>query len=244
MTPLPRRTCEVSLSRRRTLRTLFAVLVSAEALIVLADIFLHRMEWIPWKPLRVPFDITREETVVNWFSSIQTFSVALVLAALFLLERRSRCPRAWGWAVLSAFFLFMSLDDGSRLHERIGASYEEMTAGLGMLARAVEIFPSYHWQMALAPFLIPITGFMAIFLWKQLDDRRNFWWVVVAICLLAIAVLMDLAEGADIFSSSVDLHYLKSGEEFIEMLGNTVFLIVFLRALMTRYPRVGLEFKK
>ncbi len=236
----------IKISASRFLHILFFSLLSAEIFIVLGDIFLYQLEWLPWRSMRIPFNITREDTLVNWFSSMQTFVTALVLLVIFLLARRKRQKHAWGWAVLTGFFACMSIDDGSKFHERIGSSFREGADALSLTSRLADTFPSYYWQLVLGPLLVAITAFMVVFLWKNIKTRANFWWFMIAIAILAFAVLLDYVEGADqgIFAVHTVKHNAKLLEEFFEMLGNTIFLIVFLRVMIDRNKNITLHFKK
>ena len=51
---------------------------------------------------------------------------------------------------------------------------------------------------------------------------------------------------ADVFSTDISRaeHFLKSVEEFLEMVGTTIFLFVFLKTLMNATPSITFEFKR
>jgi hypothetical protein len=79
---------------------------------------------------------------------------------------------------------------------------------------------------------------------KELSSRKLWYWFLVGISLYVIAVGLDFVEGLDgelyeemgiaDFFSTHDYrirHMSKALEEFIEMLGTTTFLIVFLKNL-------------
>ena len=94
--------------------------------------------------------------------------------------------------------------------------------------------------------------FLIIFLMKELPSLRLKGLIVVAIGLFFVAEAMDFIEGMDnnIFDHVVDffsttpghaVHYSKSIEEFLEMVGTTVFLFVFLRKLISLTPSLTFE---
>jgi len=234
----------IEISLRKTARNIFLALLGAELLIVLADIFLYQLKWLPWATLRTPLNITREDTFVNWFSSTQTFITGLILLAIFLLARRAKKKWSWGWAVLAGFFMFMSLDDGVGLHEKMGTTFHDISSATKLTSDLAEAFPSYYWQLVLGPLLIVATIFIAVFLWHQIGRTNYFYWIVVAVCLLVIAVMLDFAEGMDvgIFSIRAVKHNAKLIEEFIEMLGNTVFLVTFLQIMAMKNKKISLHF--
>ena len=62
-----------------------------------------------------------------------------------------------GWAILTAFFLFMGMDDATKLHERLGSIFSWMvTDDAGdakghILGRLYDVYPSYTWQLVVGP---------------------------------------------------------------------------------------------
>jgi len=237
---------EQEINPTRLAGQIFLFLLGAELLIVLADIFLYQLEWLPWSQLRIPFNITREDTVVNWFSSMQAFAAALVLLAIFLLARRQKRAEAWGWGVLAVIFAAISLDDGAKLHERAGSSVVEMANHSPLIAELASNFPSYYWQMVCGPLLIAVGVFMTAFLWRNSGKTTFFYCFVIAACFLAFAILLDFVEGMDVgvFGLRWYKHNLKLIEEFIEMLGTSILLVTFLRILMDMFPDIRLKFMK
>ncbi len=82
--------------------------------------------------------------------------------------------------------------------------------------------------------------FIVWFLWKALEPRRLWYWFLVGMSLYAVAIGLDYVEGLDseqyegiaAFFSTEEYrieHLLKTLEEFFEMLGTTILLIVFLK---------------
>jgi hypothetical protein len=96
--------------------------------------------------------------------------------------------------------------------------------------------------MVFGPFFVSIGIFIIWFLWKELSSKELWDWFLVGISLYAVAVGLDFIEGIDGepyeemgiagFFSTHDYrirHMSKALEEFLEMLGTTIFLIVFLK---------------
>jgi hypothetical protein len=82
--------------------------------------------------------------------------------------------------------------------------------------------------------------FIVWFLWKALEPHRLWYWFLVGMSLYAVAIGLDFVEGLDsdpyegiagfFFTEEYRIKHLsKTLEEFLEMLGTTIFLIVFLR---------------
>lgn len=137
------------------------------------------------------------------------------------------------------------------------------------MTRAVDWFPSYNWQMFVMPFFAAAGVLLLLFLWHELRDRRSRVLLLVAMGCLTVAVSLDFIEGMDEddawnlhthaarwleldgpaetwFSESgykAVVHFSKSIEEFLEMLANTLFWVVFLRRLtgLSRELRIRFE---
>lgn len=112
----------------------------------------------------------------------------------------------------------------------------------GVLGALYDFFPSYTWQMVFGPFFMAIGIFIIWFLWKSLEPRRLWNWFLVGISLYAVAIGLDFVEGLDsypyegiaAFFGTEEYrieHLSKTLEEFLEMLGTTTFLIIFLKNL-------------
>ena len=132
------------------------------------------------------------------------------------------------WAGIGTFFIYLGIDDN--------------TSNEGVLGSLCDVFPSYTWQMVFGPFFMAIGIFIVWFLWKVLEPRRLWCWFLVGISLYAVAIGLDFVEGLDSepyegiagFFSTEEYrieHLSKTLEEFLEMLGTTIFLIVFLKNL-------------
>jgi len=197
------------------------------------------------------FNIAREGSLGNWYSTTVT---AMIGAALWVIyERLKRTPGhgrpSRGWAVLSGFFFYLSIDDGIRLHEEfagaikdyfVGATEEGKlpTGAMGPLGRLLEANPSYPWLMIFGPVIGALGLYMVWFLWKNLD-RGSVKRVILGVGMFALAQCQDFVEGLD--PSPYDAlterwgldpytlpHYGKVIEETLEMLGMSLILYVFL----------------
>ena len=119
----------------------------------------------------------------------QAALIAATLLGMGWLGRAAgRGHRAW-WA-LAAFFAYLSIDDGVRLHEGVGTAFA--ASGLRALAGG---FPSYYWQLLFGPFFAAAGLAMAVFLWRELRTPRRRALVVGAFGLLAAAVGLDFVDG-------------------------------------------------
>ena len=214
--------------------------------------------------LRRMTNIAREDGLASWFGTTQTLLAGLTAWTIALLVRAQGAPR-WrkaGWAVVAGFFTYMAIDDGAQVHERLGTVFRVLSEQGNPSALA--FFPSYAWQIFLGPLFAALGLGMAVFLWHELPDRVSFALVFGALSCLALAVGLDFFEGlapdhpwnlyellgagpgieawaGDRFGvSGYDAldHYSRSVEEFLEMLGITLFWVAFLRRLASVTPEV------
>jgi hypothetical protein len=200
--------------------------------------------------------------VATWFAVTQTWMAALTLWLIVLALHHEYAPR-WrqaGWALIAAFFSYMSMDDGSKLHERVGSAVAELggrdAAGTALDALLM-VFPSYTWQLLFVPAFGAMGLFIAAFLWREVSGRPR-WLVFAALGLLAAAVGLDFIEGMDPEDplnlhehiraawalTAYDVsHFSKSLEEFMEMFANTLLWAVFCLQLASRAPELRFEFE-
>lgn len=252
----------IEINARRAIALLFFGVLSAELFFVLADAFINVGRMTELSPIRRFFNITREDGVASWFGTTQTWMVGMTALLVYVVVRTQDGVR-WrrlGWGIVTLFLLYMALDDGAELHERIGSSVKELLDldNNGSDARGLGLFPSYTWQLVFLPIFGSFGLFLLWFLNKELQSIRDKRLVVVAIGLLVLAVVADFFEGMDMGASynlhgwikrTWDLsnyqvrHFSKSFEEFVEMFAMTLLWMVFLRHLVRIAPRFQVRFK-
>lgn len=245
----------ISINPEKLVTVLFFVLLGCEIFFVLGDMFMNVEEWTKHRPMRRFFNITREDGIASWFAVTQTWMMGLTAGLIYWVSRVRGAAR-WqriGWMVITIFMLYMSMDDGSKFHERVGSSVKTM---LGGEESAESIFPSYTWQLVFLPIFGSVGLYMLWFLNRELSTARDKLYIVAAIGLMVLAVAADFFEGLEMddprnlhgwikqagdFSTYQVRHYSKSLEEFMEMLAMTTFWVVFLRHLFYLTP--GLHFR-
>lgn len=219
----------------RPLLLIFTACLLVELGLVLLDLSINWFRWSDSSAIRRMFNITREDGLASLFAVIQTFVVALSVWVIYALisRKRSGKNRAGGWLVLALFFSYMVVDDGAMVHERIGTAFKQSNED-------IQLF-SYAWQFLLAPLFVAMGLYMAWFLWQErrIPVRRD--WLLAALLCLGAAIVLDFIEGINggyqplvqVFgwSAKTIAHFSKSVEEFLEMLGMSLFLIFFLNYL-------------
>ncbi len=248
VTPVAKQASLLSrLWRDHALFFILACLISVELFLVLLDITVNWQRWSESRAIRKIFNITREDGLASLFSVVQTLLVASVLWIIFALKRRMQLGwKATGWFILASFFTYMGIDDGAMIHERIGTAYKS--------ANESQVMISYGWQMVIAPLFIMMGFFIFIFLWRQGADMIRRDWLFIGLSCLAVAMFIDFVEGMEngyVFLQAYfdwDIptirHFSKSLEEFLEMAGMSLLLIVFLNYLMAMSEGIKICFHK
>lgn len=232
----------------RLLWTVFLSCLTIELTLVYLDLTINWQGWTELSPIRRLFNATREDALASWFAVTQTVFVAVcawIIVALNRKQTRSRLQRL-GWILIALFLTYVAIDDGAAIHERIGSAYKENAGG-------IVDFPSYIWQMVLGPVFAVIGAFLVVFLWRKLPRTRDRARILAAMACFAIAVWMDYVEGTvDGFAWLIETfdwdeaaiqHFSRSIEEFIEMLGMTLFLVTFLGHIARRGQQIIIRFQ-
>jgi len=256
----------LELPYRRLLVGVLVVCVAIEIAFVLLDYYVSFAGGSDVPAIRRLFNITREDGLPGWFGPVQTLLLGLTLWLVWAVERRRR-PAEWrvaGWAVIASFFTYMAIDDGSKLHERLGSAFGRHIGD----GTVLDSFPSYAWQLLFLPAFALLGVFTLVFSWRELGDRAGRLLLLGGIACFVVAVGLDflegldpgdpdnpyrrLAAGLDLYQISrrrfgrspyeVVLHFSKSIEETIEMFGTTLVWVAVLRYLASHPGEVRLRF--
>ena len=222
--------------------------VSTEFLFLIFDITINYNKLIHYGPMRRLFNIAREDSLSSWFMSAQTLITALVLWLIVYIHLKLYTSGTYvkvGWFILAIFFTYMAADDGAAIHERLGSTFELLArdAQAGNMFYFINSFPSYIWQIVVLPFFAAMGIFMLVFLWKIFRLDMMMYKILLAFSFLGIAVILDFMEGLsidsayniynyvmDVFNVNLKMveHFSRAIEELFEMIGITLFLVVFI----------------
>jgi len=204
-----------------------------------ADLLFVYYGLFPSRLLARSFDITLEESTGTWLSATLALFVGLVAAAIAV-HGRKHDPVLFvvGWGVVGLFFAYMSVDDTAKIHERLGTLLQlklEQSTDTPLSGW----FPSYGWQLFVAPFFVAMGFFILWFCLKAVAPRARIW-VLIALGLYAIAMGLDFIEGhfREMADEEFPTHLMQLTEETLEMLGTTAFLFAFLSTLALRVKLV------
>lgn len=251
----------VSTAPRRFIRNIIVACLISEVLLVILDLWLNHGKAVSSTSIQHLFNLAREGSIGSWFSSTQTLFVGITLWLIFLgikNEPNSHFSKTFGWALLAVFFTYMAIDDAAAIHERLGSAFEDLHVDkddedLGITGILFEKYPSYAWQFILGPFYLGMGVFLLVFLWRELQTPRLRILILLALACFSTAVGLDYVEGLYggykriIVATSMDyetvLHYAKVLEEFLEMLGTSLFLWAFLIHLTQKIDNITINFE-
>ena len=254
----------LEVSARRLVLTVFAICVSAEILWFVLDYVVNYSRLTEIGAIRRMCNNAREDGLGSWFAITQTWMIAMTLWLTVAVSRK--ISSGWvvaGWVVLAVWFSYMAMDDGAKIHERLGTTFHVIHRDRpdGSWGNALlDVFPSYTWQIVFLPAFATLGLFTLGFLWFQTPDDLSRLMIVTAIGCFIFAVSLDFIEGLErehplnlyrIAAETFDLegwarssfrksayrslrHFSKSLEECTEMFGNTLLWCVFLRNLTRR----------
>jgi hypothetical protein len=266
---------ELGVPARRRLRWVIGLCLAAEVGFVVLDYHVNYGRLTELVPLRQLANIAREDGLASWFGATQTLMIALTLWLIHGCVRRvpaSGRRRRAGWLVLALLFTYMAVDDGAQVHERLSIALADHAEAGGTLpswlARSLDRFPSYFWQLVVLPPLAAVGAVGLVFVWRELGRPRLRVLVAAALACFAVAVALDFIEGLDEdhpwnlcarLARAVDFgdwteyrfrrnafdtvtHFAKSAEEYLEMLGNTLLWLALLRYWTGTFRRIIVRF--
>jgi hypothetical protein len=149
-------------------------------------------------------------------------------------DRRNVAP----WAVLSAIFVYLSLDEAISLHERT----IEPTKALLRLPPELHYFA---WLIAFAPLLLVFLIYFLSFL-RRLPSPFNRRIVVSGLVFVGGAFGMEFVGGVVFNTLGIGLTYLLCIclEEILEISGMTLFVVTLVDFIASSAPEIRLAFDR
>jgi hypothetical protein len=178
-------TLTLPLQPRQLLRILLTISVALALISFVLQMLRAAGVDLPMDQLVRRFDVDQEAAVPAWFSSLDLFFCALLIAAIAAARSGHAYARAWWW--LGAGILFMSLDENVSIHEFVNDKLDGAThsgsAGLWVIPGLVAV---------------AVVGFLFIGFLRHLPAkyRRQF--------LAAAAVFLFAAAGLELVGTAMD----------------------------------------
>lgn len=227
---------QINLSPGIVARRFFLFFSSLAIVAVILDYFFAWEKLSSLLVLQNLFAMNKEMTLCSWLSAV--YFLLLGGTCLVMACRESAAGhrwQAWDWRSLGFFFCFLSFDDASHIHERLGSAFslyaktQSAEGNISVAAWLGESFPSYFWQVLYMPVLGIIGSFFFIKLWKELKNTWPRILLVLAFSVLALAEGLDFLEGLVMRYYAIETlfnvspgaikHSQQVVEEFLELIG-------------------------
>jgi len=168
------------------------------------------------------FDLNTEGNIASFYSSITIFISATLLGFIAFFRKKNNLSYVL-WFFLSIVFLFLSIDEASQLHERVGVLFEDNLNLTGYL--------SWAWVV---PYGILVIIFSVVYYFKFLPQlpKKIYWLFIISGSIyvtgaLGFEMLAAKNYNSPLFSEILNAIYY-SIEEFLEMLGIALFIYSLL----------------
>ena len=175
------------------------------------------------------FYLDHENSLPTWYQSMVLLFASALLAGNALTVRRDGAPFFARWAVLSALFLFFSLDEAARVHERTIEPLQRLTGiPQGMWAPT--------WVFLGLAFVLIFAAFYLEFVLHLRPAQRirllvgGFLFVLGAVGVEMATAKMGLGLNREL-KESFDYAMMVHVEEALEMIGAAIFIDFLLRRL-------------
>ena len=167
------------------------------------------------------FWVVGEGKIPTWYSACALIFCALLLFAIAFLKRKSLDPYFWNWVGLATIFVYMSLDEATRIHEVISAVLNGTFNTTGIFY--------YAWVIP-GIFFVLIFGIMYLKFTLDLQKRTRYLFMAAFFIFVGGALGLEMVGSAYIYKYKFSLTYNIIGtiEELLEMSG----IVIFIYALI------------
>lgn len=241
----PNVTLVVSPSRVGWFLSLVAVALTVVSLIAqFSYIFLGPGEFTRLLPMLF---VGKDDSLPGWYSSVILLSCSVLLAAIARVVSRSGERYAFHWAVLAAVFLYLAVDEGVAIHEKLSPLGRAMLRAFGVESGLI----SRAWVVpAIIVVIVVALAYLRFLL--RLPRRTKRLFVVAGILFVGAAIGMEVATdlyvyvrgglpNLTIFDNVLRTVILPHLEELLEMLSIVVFvyaLLAYAGTLLEKYEFV------
>lgn len=178
------------------------------------------------------FNIASEKTPATWLSS----TILLLLSVQFFVLAHISKKQLWNYA--GYFFIYLSLDDASYVHEQVSSWINQKSVAVAQL-------PSYGWLYVIAPILAVILGKIFYEIYIEIKKYKlPLLPLMFTTSLLGFSIMLDFIDGyfTPLGLTQVTTHYLRVSEEIIEVIAFAILvksMSLLLESYITRNQNYG-----
>lgn len=186
------------------------------------------------------FNVNNEQNIPTFFSVLLMIIISLLLAVIFILNRKRKAPDLSKWLILSLGFLFMAYDEAFQVHERLNIPFRNLlnNSNLGIFY--------FAWVIPGIILIFVLALFFLKFLWR-LPAKTRFTFLLAGALYLSGCVGLEFIGGrhAELFgTNNLTYNILTTIEESFEMTGLIVFIYALLAYLADSYMAVRFRFDR
>ncbi len=212
----------------------FAVLMMINAMLLVLHLLTRVMTWRGEQIVKRHefLDLGAEISLPTWWQQSQLLAAAALCCLIGVtVDEGSRVRRRW--MVLAGIFLYISLDEGTQLHEGL----------IGPMQRLFDIDGGVLTFAWVIPGAAAIAVFVAVYLrfWWSLPRHPRVLMGVAGVLTVVGALGVEMAGGWYRSERGADRGYeaLVALEEGLEMVGISVFVLSLLTVLQLRQTPAG-----
>lgn len=169
-----------------------------------------------------------EASIPTWYAASLLLCCAILLAVIGFAKRTHQDRYARHWLGLAAIFLYMSIDEGSMIHE-------ELTDPLRQLFNVTD-YLYFAWMLVGIPVAIIIAAIYVKFV-LDLPARIRILFILAGSCYIGGALVIEaISANMWYLNDGASLPYMIVGsiEEFFEMMG----VIILIYALLLHINQI------
>ncbi|MEK6206483.1 MAG: hypothetical protein AABM32_02470 [Chloroflexota bacterium] len=182
------------------------------------------------------FSTRREMNIPTWYSSFALLLCSLLLAIIAFGERKQAGRRLLQWSFLSLIFLYIAVDEGAAIHERLSqaASHVISLRGTGLF--------NYAWVVP-AGLLVVLLGLAYLRFLLGLPTRTRNLFVLAGVTYIGGALGSEMVSGlrSEVFGADIGYEMISTVEELLEMSGVVIFVYALLDYMRIRALAVHLR---
>jgi len=205
----------------RNAKRLLIALLGLELFLVALYVMMHiALPDVRWGPFADAFDLDADLSIPAWFSSVQLFLAGGALLAASCFDRRHR----WFLVLGSLVLIFLSVDEGAGLHERITVVARGSEIGVleALMIRNHGAWIMPYLLVGVLLIVIAIKPAISIF---QEHRRPSLWVIIGALTFMSGAVGLEISSYfLERRRAAVGYLVAVAAEEILEMLGVSLVL--------------------
>lgn len=230
-------THDIAITPARVGRTLFGVAVFF-ALVNLVILYLEQtwgLTSFPTRVLAYYFDVSLEHNVPALFSTLLLFAASILLFCIRYGLSPDRKKEKRQWLVLALIFVFLMLDEATRIHEQFNRLRETFGSSSGYLY--------YAWVIPYSNLAL-CSGIYLLGLVKTLPAKTGRLFIVSGGIFVFSAIFFEILEGRITVLFGAGHMYNKLlciVEELGEMSGIVLFIYALLNHLFSTHPCIVIK---